>query len=240
VHNKARPSDCADAGAAHSPGFSGPFPDAAASAASQAPVILVIGGDGIVGPAMREVLGGAGYPIQLFDNWSAFQQSGRPAGRGCALVDAATLETRGADLIERLNADDFPTIAMSAGATIPMAVRAIRAGAFDFIEIPICREDLLASIRRALDRRKDAIDHSAFRETAAMRVSRLTGRQRQIMDLVVAGHPSKNIAADLHISQRTVENHRAGIASRTGSNSFAGMIQTALCASCSLSARPER
>ena len=149
------------------------------------------------------------------------------------------LRRAGADLIERLNADDFPTIAMSAGATIPMAVRAIKTGAVDFIEIPVRREELLASLRRALDHRKDAIDRSAFREMAALRVSRLTGRQRQIMDLVVAGHPSKNIAADLHISQRTVENHRAGIASRTGSNSFAGMIQTALCASCSLSARPE-
>jgi two-component system, chemotaxis family, CheB/CheR fusion protein len=240
VYNDPRSPSRPDVGAAHGSGFAGPFPDAAASVARQAPVILVIGGDGVIGATMREVLGGAGYRIELFDDWSAFQASRRPGGRGCALVDAAMLETRGVDLIERLNADDFPTIAMSANAAIPMAVRAIRAGAVDFIEIPICREDLLASVRRALDHRKDAIDRSAFREMAAVRMSRLTGRQRQIMDLIVAGHPSKNIAADLHISQRTVENHRASIASKIGSQSFAGVIHTALCASCSLNARPER
>jgi two-component system CheB/CheR fusion protein len=70
----------------------------------------------------------------------------------------------------------------------------------------------------------------AARETAAIRVSSLTARQRQVLDLVLAGHPSKNIAADLGISQRTVDNHRAAIMRKTGSKSLPALVRTALAA----------
>jgi two-component system CheB/CheR fusion protein len=111
-----------------------------------------------------------------------------------------------------------------------MAVQAMKAGAVDFIEKPVGHEDLLASVRRALDQRRDTAKLSAWREAAAIRVASLTGRQRQILDLVLAGHPSKNIATDLGISQRTVDNHRAAIMRKTGSKSLPALIRTALAA----------
>ena len=111
---------------------------------------------------------------------------------------------------------------------VPMAVQAMKAGAADFIEKPIGRDELLASIERALEQSRDSAKLSAWRETAAMRLAGLTARQRQIMDLVLAGHPSKNIAADLGISQRTVENHRAAVMKKTGSHSIPALIRLAL------------
>jgi two-component system, chemotaxis family, CheB/CheR fusion protein len=87
----------------------------------------------------------------------------------------------------------------------------MKAGASDFIEKPIGSDQLLACVAHALEEARDSSKLAAWRETAADQIACLTARQRQIMDLVLAGHPSKNIAADLGISQRTVENHRASI-----------------------------
>jgi two-component system CheB/CheR fusion protein len=106
----------------------------------------------------------------------------------------------------------------------------MRAGAVDFIEKPVGNRELLASIERALDQTQDAVTLSASRETALQLVATLTTRQRQILDLVLAGHPSKNIAADLGISQRTVDNHRAAIMRKTGSKSLPALVRTALAA----------
>jgi two-component system CheB/CheR fusion protein len=113
---------------------------------------------------------------------------------------------------------------------VPTAVRAMKAGAVDFIEKPIGRSELLASIERALETTRDSAKLSAWRESAAASIATLTARQRQIMDLVLAGHPSKNIAADLGISQRTIENHRAAIMTKTGSKSLPALIRLALAA----------
>jgi two-component system CheB/CheR fusion protein len=111
---------------------------------------------------------------------------------------------------------------------VPMAVEAMKAGAADFIEKPIRRDELFASIERALERTRDSAKGSVRREVASSRLAGLTARQRQIMELVLAGHPSKNIAADLGISQRTVENHRAAVMKKTGSHSLSALIRLAL------------
>jgi two-component system CheB/CheR fusion protein len=111
-----------------------------------------------------------------------------------------------------------------------MAVDAMKAGASDFIEKPVNGSELLASIDFALDHWRDSHKLTAWRETAATRIAGLTPRQRQIMDMVLAGHPSKKIAADLGISQRTVENHRASIMKRIGSKSLPALARTALAA----------
>jgi two-component system CheB/CheR fusion protein len=109
-----------------------------------------------------------------------------------------------------------------------MAVQAMKAGAMDFVEKPVDRGELLASIERALERSRDATKLSAWRESAAKQIAGLTPRQREIMEQVLAGHPSKNIAADLGISQRTVENHRAAIMKKTGSKSLPELARLAL------------
>jgi two-component system CheB/CheR fusion protein len=119
---------------------------------------------------------------------------------------------------------------MTGDSDVQIAVHAMKAGASDFIEKPIGRNELLDSIGRALEQSRDSNKLAEWQESAAKHIAALTPRQRQIMDLVLAGHPSKNIAADLGISQRTVENHRASIMMRTGAKSLPALARLALAA----------
>jgi two-component system, chemotaxis family, CheB/CheR fusion protein len=135
----------------------------------------------------------------------------------------------GVELIERLKAEghQLPAIMITGSGAVPMAVQAMKAGAVDFIEKPAGHEELLASVKRALHQTPDTATLSARRDKAAQSVASLTTRQRQILDLVLVGHPSKNIAADRGIGQRTLDNHHTTIMRKTGSKSLPALIGTA-------------
>jgi two-component system CheB/CheR fusion protein len=111
-----------------------------------------------------------------------------------------------------------------------MAVEAMKAGAIDFIEKPASREALLAGIDRAIELTQNSTALSAWREDAAKRIAGLTPRERQIMDLVIIGQPNKIIAADLGVSQRTVENHRAAVMKKTRSKSLSDLVRLSIAA----------
>jgi two-component system, chemotaxis family, CheB/CheR fusion protein len=194
--------------------------------------VFVVDDDRVVGEAINDLLQENGYSVELFTDAAAFLEAYRPGGHGCLLVDALMPGMSGVALIERLKSEghDLPAIVITGSGAVPMAVQAMKAGAVDFIEKPVGHQDLLASIQRALDQTRDTAALSKLRETAATCVASLTSRQRQILDLVLAGHPSKNIAADLGISQRTVDNHRAAIMRKTGSRSLPALIRTAIAA----------
>ena len=194
--------------------------------------VFVVDDDCTIREAMRDLLNENGYAVELFADGEAFLGAYRPGRAGCLLVDVLMPGMSGIELIERLKAEghQLPAIMITGSGAVPMAVQAMKAGAVDFVEKPVNHEDLLASVKRALDQTRDTAKLSAWRETAATSVASLTTRQRQIMDLVLAGHPSKNIAADLGISQRTVDNHRAAIMRKTGSKSLPALVRTALAA----------
>ena len=181
---------------------------------------------------MRDLLSEDGRPVEIYASSEAFLDAYHPGGEACLLVDARMPGMGGLELLQRLkrNGSRLPAIMITGQGDVPMAVEAMRAGAADFIEKPIRREELLASIERALEHTRDSAKLSVRHEAAAMRLASLTARQRQIMELVLAGHPSKNIAADLGISQRTVENHRAAVMKKTGSHSLSALIRLALAA----------
>ena len=192
--------------------------------------VFVVDDDAAVREATRDLLSENGYAVEVFADGEAFLRADRP--EGCLLVDARMPGMSGLELIERLKANGvaLPTIVITGSGDVPMAVEAMKAGAVDFIEKPIGHVELLASIERALDQNVNATALSLPRDAALACVASLTGRQRQIMDLVLAGHPSKNIAADLGISQRTVDNHRAAIMRKTGSKSLPALIRLAIAA----------
>ncbi|KAB2943494.1 MAG: response regulator [Hyphomicrobium sp.] len=194
------------------------------------PTVFVVDDDAAVREATRDLLRENGYAVEVFADGEAFLRADR--FEGCLLVDARMPGMTGLELIERLKADGraLPTIMITGSGDVPLAVEAMKAGAIDFIEKPIGHIDLLASIERALDHSGDALKLSQSQDTARTRVASLTARQRQIMDLVLAGRPSKNIAADLGISQRTVDNHRAAIMKKTGSKSLPALIRLAIAA----------
>jgi len=138
----------------------------------------------------------------------------------------------GLELLQHLSHANhrLPAIMITGNGDVPMAVQAMKAGASDFIEKPFNQGDLRASVERAIEQSRDSVQLLAWREAAATHIAALTPRQRQIMDLVLAGHPSKNIAADLGISQRTVETHRASIMKKTGAKSLPALARLAVAA----------
>ncbi len=174
-----------------------------------------------------------GRVVETYPSCEAFLEGFHSDGPACLLIDAYLPAMSGIELLEKLHHDGhrLAAIMITGKADVPMAVQAMKAGALDFIEKPIGREELLASIERALELSHDSEKLLEWRATASGHLAGLTSRQRDVMERVLAGQPSKNIAADLGISQRTVENHRAGIMKRTGSKSLPALARLALLAS---------
>jgi two-component system CheB/CheR fusion protein len=196
------------------------------------PTIFVVDDDDRLREAVRSVLEDAGCTVVDFATAEAFLASYRPGGDACILIDAHLPGISGIELLQCLKAKgaQLSAVIITGDGDVAMAVQAMKSGASDFIEKPIRREGLLACIERALEQSRDTNKLSAWQKFAAEHVARLTLRERQVMDLVLTGHPSKNIAADLGISQRTVENHRASIMKKTGVKSLPELVRMALAA----------
>lgn len=194
--------------------------------------IYIIDDDKTVRDGLRELLEQDGRIVESFEDCETFLANYRPGGETCLLVDAYLPGINGIDLLRQLKAagHHLPAIMITGSSDVPMAVEAMKSGAIDFIEKPVACDELLASIDRALVLSREAGKLSEWQADAATYLDGLTARQHQVMDLVLAGHPSKNIAADLRISQRTVENHRAAIMRKTGAKSLPALARLAVAA----------
>jgi two-component system CheB/CheR fusion protein len=199
------------------------------------PVIFVVDDDDGIRGAIRAVLEEDGRTVEDFATCEEFLAVYRPGRDACLVIDAYLPGMNGLALLARLHdaGHRLPAIMITGSSDVAIAVQAMKAGASDFIEKPISRGELLGSVDRALEQSRDSSKLSAWREQAATHVAALTARQRQVMDMVLAGHPSKNIAADLGISQRTVENHRASIMTKMGTRSLPALARLALAAAAS-------
>ena len=197
---------------------------------NSAPAIFVVDDDADLRESMRGLLALDGRAVVTYPSGEAFLASYNPERKGCLVVDARMPGMGGLALLERLKErnSSLPAIVITGHGDVTMAVRAMKIGAVDFIEKPVDADELVASIERALERNVDSAKHSARRAAAAKCIAELTPREHAVMDMVLAGNPSKNIAADLRISQRTVENHRASIMRKTGSKSIPALIRMAL------------
>ena len=191
--------------------------------------VIVIDDDPRVRDAIRLVLETEGYAVQTHASAEDFLANDSPLSKGCLLIDAVLPGMSGLELLVQLTTQKhhLPAIMITGQSNVPMAVEAMKSGAADFIDKPVGAEELLASVAKALALAKDSSRIAEWHDAASRHIARLTHRQRQIMDLVLAGHPSKNIAADLGISQRTVENHRASIMRKTGSKSLPALARMA-------------
>ena len=198
--------------------------------APQPPVVFVVDDDDGVRRGMEFLLPSAGYEVRSFESGQAFLDACRPGMRGCVLLDVRMPGMDGLELQEHLKAKGIriPVIIVTAFANVPMAVRAIQAGAFDFIEKPFEGADLLERIRRALvQEQQQAQDERQLAQTRD-RLDSLTPRERQVMELVVSGKLNKQIAAELGISMKTVENHRARVMEKMQAESLAELVRMTL------------
>ena len=194
----------------------------AAPGEPEPPAIFIVDDDSHVRAALRGMLEEAGRVVETYASGEAFLQAYRPGHDSCVLIDIYLPGMNGIDLLKRVGdaGHRLPAVMITGRSDVAMAVQAMKAGAMDFIEKPVSQSELIACIERALELSRDANALLACREAAAHHMASLTPRQRQIMDRVLSGEPSKNIAVDLGISQRTVENHRASIMKRkTGAES---------------------
>ena len=203
-----------------------------AASVMEPPVLYVVDDDNHIRGLIRNILEDEGWTVEDYADCESFLEAYRPGREGCLLVDAYLPGMSGLELLQWLNqaGDQLPSIMITGNSDVHMAVEAMKMGASDFIEKPIGHGELLASVARAVEHSRDTTKLSAWRQQATDHIASLTPRQRQIMDMVLAGHPSKNIAADLGISQRTVENHRAAIMKKTGTKSLPALARLALAA----------
>lgn len=148
---------------------------------------------------------------------------------GCVVADIRMPGMSGLELQRELarRGASLPVILVTGHGDVPMAVAAIKAGAQDFIEKPVDDDALAAAIRRALALAEEAQGAKAAREALRLRHARLTAREAQVMDLVVAGHSNASIAAQLGLSQRTVEHYRAQVMMKMEASSLAVLVKLA-------------
>ncbi len=193
-------------------------------------LICVVEDNPDVRDTMRSVLEYEHWPVTTYPHAEAFLASEAHSDDHCLIIDTNLPGMGGMALIEHLRAagNNVPAILITATGDIAMAVQAMRSGASDFIERPVSRRDLIESIERAVSRDPAGRSRSAADEVIVQRMAGLTPRQKDVLDMVMAGAPSKNIAADLGISQRTVESHRAQIMQRLGVRTIPDLVRAVL------------
>jgi two-component system CheB/CheR fusion protein len=189
--------------------------------------VFVIDDDGVLRDAVRDVLEQRGRTVQAFRDGESFLESRGRSEHGCIIIDDKLPGISGVELLERLSSDGvkLPAIMITGHGDISTAVRAMKAGAIDYIEKPIRYETLIMAVEQALKAERVASDSEVRQKALATRMVGLTPREVQVMELVVAGRSSKNIAQALSISQRTVEHHRAAIMKRVGATSLPELIK---------------
>lgn len=204
-----------------------------AGSADDGPIVYVVDDDNRVAEELRNVLEIDGRCVAVYSTAEDFLEAYNPDREACLLIDAYLPGMSGVELLKRItDADQRLTAIMITGkGDISMAVDAMKAGASDLFEKPVDTDLLLSGVENALERARDASKQIEWREEAERRLGTLTPRQREVMDLILAGRPNKIIAADLGISQRTVETHRAEILKRTGAKSLPELVRLVLAAS---------
>ncbi|TAD87214.1 MAG: response regulator [Alphaproteobacteria bacterium] len=189
--------------------------------------VIVIDDDPAICSSFAEALQDLCSVVQTFDSGEAFLAADAAAQVGCVLIDAYLPGISGLDLLRHLvqQHSRLIPILVTGRSDVSIAISAMKAGALDFLEKPVGTLRLRASVEQALLQADESNRSGLSRDAAAAHIKSLSRRQRQILELVVDGMPSKNIAADLNISQRTVENHRAAIMRKMGVRSISALMR---------------
>jgi two-component system response regulator FixJ len=176
------------------------------------------------------MLRAAGYCVEAFPSPRSFLEDYDPRRGGCLLLDVRMPRMTGLELQQQLNVRGWriPVIFITGHGSVPLAIAAMKAGAFDFIEKPLREEALLESIERALHWNDRAYEERLERATLQTRAALLTPREREVFELVAAGEPNKVIARRLGISFRTVELHRAHVIQKMQARSLSDLIRMAI------------
>jgi two-component system, LuxR family, response regulator FixJ len=192
--------------------------------------ILIVDDDADVRDSLRALLESASFQVRDFDSAKAVLADTALDQGACLIADVRMPDMDGLALQEELvnRRIALPVIIVTGHGDVPLAVRAMKAGAVDFIEKPFDDELLLESIRRALALGKESRGQASLAQTAASRIALLTDRERQVLERLIAGQQNKAIAYELDISPRTVEIHRAHVMEKMQAKSLSDVVRLAL------------
>lgn len=194
------------------------------------PMVHVIDDDAEVRRSLAFLLRSARVTVATYPSAPAFLDAFTDPPSGCVLTDVRMPQMTGIDLLKRLRERDatLPVIVMTGHADVPLAVEAMRAGALDFLEKPFDDEILLAAVRRAMAHWRHSADREAEKQDYQGRIATLSGREREVFEGLVAGHPNKVIAFNLGISPRTVEIYRAHVMTKMNAASLSELVRMAM------------
>jgi len=196
------------------------------------PTVFIVDDDQGVREAVSLLMESVGLPTETYPSAQAYLDAFDAARPGCLVLDVRMRGISGLDLQQRLAAEPLhpPIVIVTGHGDVPMAVRAVQAGAVDFIEKPFNDQVLLDAVHRALQRDAEVRGQALRRADILERLRRLTPREREILDLIVAGRRNKVIAANLGISQSTVEAHRAKVMEKLEARSLSDLMRMVLLA----------
>ncbi len=199
---------------------------------SESGPICVVDDDSAVRDALKILLRMSGYRVEVFESALAFLKDADIAGAACLIADIRMPDMDGLELQQTLarRGVDLPVIIMTGHGDVPLAVKAMKAGAVDFLEKPFEEVGLLASIKVALAKRAAGKAKDEEGETTRARMAELTPREKEVLDQLVEGHQNKMIAHNLDISPRTVEVYRGRIMEKLKARSIAELVRMALSA----------
>ncbi len=199
---------------------------------AEKPTVHIVDDDEAVRDSLAILLEAAGFRIASYVSGDAFLETMPAVPEGCLLIDVRMPGKGGLDVQEELRLRNIalPVVIITGHGDVPLAVRAMKGGAVDFVEKPFSDDLIIGSVKRALD-----IDAAMRRQDAAaagvtQRVALLTQRERQVLEKLVLGQPNKVIAYELSISPRTVEIHRARVMEKMQARSLSELVRMALSA----------
>lgn len=194
------------------------------------PTVFVVDDDSAMRDSLAFLIGTVGLHVEHYASAEEFLDAYDSRVPGCIVLDVRMPGLSGLELMEHLQHDHLapPVVLITGHGDIPMAVRALKAGAFDFIEKPFSDQVLLERIQQALQHDEGSRRAAYSRAEIERRQRRLTPRESQVFEAVVAGKANKVIADELNLSQKTIEVHRAHVMEKMRAESFADLVKMAV------------
>ena len=194
-----------------------------------ASIVFVVDDDPSVRRAIQRLVESVGLPVKLFGSAADFMNSGHPDVPSCLVLDIRLPGISGLDFQRELAIaqNEIPTIFITAHGDIPMTVRAMKAGAVEFLTKPFRDQDLLDAIQIALERDRARSQRQADIAILQERLESLTPREREVLPLVVSGLPNKQVAAEIGTTEATIKVHRSQLMKKMGADSLPELVRMA-------------